>query len=76
MEGLRFQPDGLNLRAGDTIVWVNKDMFPHTATSTAGAFDSGPIAEGASWTYKVNLEGDLSYVCAYHPTMKGSLIVE
>ena len=36
IEGMRFQPEMLTVERGDTIVWVNKDLVPHTATSKAG----------------------------------------
>ena len=36
IEGMRFQPEVLTVSPGDTIVWVNKDIVPHTATSKAG----------------------------------------
>ena len=35
IEAMRFQPETLTVAAGDTIVWVNKDVVPHTATSRA-----------------------------------------
>ena len=34
---------------GDTIVWVVKDLVPHTATSKAGGFDSKDIQADKSW---------------------------
>lgn len=76
MEGLKFQPAALTVKAGDTVVWVNNDMFPHTATSNPGGFDSGAIAAGESWRYTIQQKGEFAYVCTYHPTMKGSLTVE
>jgi len=39
IDGMRFEPADLTIRAGDTIVWVNKDLFAHTATAD-GSFDS------------------------------------
>ena len=38
IEGTSFQPPRLAVALGDTVVWINKDPFPHTATSTTGAF--------------------------------------
>ena len=46
IEGTSFQPGQLTVAAGDTVVWINKDPFPHTATSKAGAFDSGKHRAG------------------------------
>jgi plastocyanin len=76
IEGTSFQPDRLTVAVGDTIVWINKDPFPHTATSTAGAFDSGTIPPEKSWTFKAPKTGQFSYICSLHPTMKAQLTVE
>jgi plastocyanin len=76
MVGLEYKPATLRVRAGDTITWVNKDMFPHTATSGSGVFDSGQIGVDGSWHFTVERAGEYPYLCTYHPTMKGTLIVE
>jgi plastocyanin len=39
IEEMRFHPERLTVARGDTIVWVNRDLVPHTATSAAGRFD-------------------------------------
>jgi plastocyanin len=75
IEGMRFQPAGLTVAAGDTVVWINRDMVPHTATSASGRFDSGEIAAGKSWRHVVSSTGEFSYLCTYHPLMKAVLRV-
>ncbi len=62
-------------KRGDSIVWINKDPFPHTVTST-GKFDSNEIQPGESWTYQVQQSGELPYICSLHPTMKATLRVK
>jgi plastocyanin len=74
MDGMRYVPESLTVKKGDTVVWVNKDVVAHTAT--APAFDSGLIAPGQSWKYTVRAKGEFPYVCTYHPRMKGSLTVK
>ena len=74
IDGMRFEPADLTIHTGDTIVWVNKDLFAHTAT-TEGTFDSRQIDPGGSWRLTLKTAGDLPYVCALHPTMKGMLRV-
>ena len=76
IEGTSFGPAELTVNAGDSIVWVNKDPFAHTATSKTGAFDSREIAPGKSWKYIAKKPGDFPYVCAIHPSMKGTLHVK
>jgi putative membrane protein len=74
MDGTRFQPQSLTVNAGDAVVWVNKDPFPHTATS--GGFDSQAIAPGATWTYIATTRGQFAYACRFHPTMTATLRVQ
>jgi plastocyanin len=74
IENLRFTPETLEVRRGDTVVWVNRDLVPHTVTAT-GRFDSGNLATRASWKHAFASAGTLAYVCRYHPTMKGKVIV-
>jgi plastocyanin len=76
IDASRFEPETLSVVAGDTVVWVNKDLVAHTATSKSGAFDSGLIAPGKSWKYRTKRAGDFAYTCTYHPTMNGMLRVK
>jgi plastocyanin len=75
IEGMRFVPDTLTVKAGDLVVWTNNDLVPHTATS-AGAFDSALIEAGRRWQFTAAGRGTFEYVCSYHPTMKGRLQVQ
>ena len=76
IEGTRFEPTTLTIKAGDTVVWINKDPFPHTATAQTGGFDSQSIAPDQSWKYTPGKTGVFPYGCTLHPTMKGTLRVE
>ena len=76
MEGTRFEPADLKIAAGDTVIWLNKDPFPHTATAKSGDFDSQEIDVGKSWKNTFKTKGDYAYTCTLHPTMKGTLKVE
>jgi plastocyanin len=76
IEGTSFTPSTLTVKAGDTIVWINQDPFPHTVTSKDGGFDSGALQPDKSWKLTPAKKGDFSYVCVLHPTMKATLRVE
>jgi plastocyanin len=67
IDGARFSPADLTVRAGDTIVWINKDILAHTATARNGAFDSKVIQPGQRWKYVVKRTGDFAYACSFHP---------
>jgi plastocyanin len=75
IEQLRFNPEKLVVSPGDRIVWVNKDLFPHTVTAVGKAFDSRSIPAQGSWTYRAHRAGEYDYRCSFHPTMGGRLIV-
>lgn len=76
IEAMRFDPQELTVKAGDTIAWINHDPFPHTATAVGKKFDSHEIAAGRSWKYTARKAGVLAYGCSLHPTMLGTLRVE
>ena len=76
IEGTRFDAADLTVNAGDSIVWENKDPYPHTATSKTGGFDSKDIASEKSWKYVAKKKGDFPYVCTIHPSMKGTIHVK
>ena len=76
MEDMRFQPEVLAVASGDTIVWLNKDLVPHTATSRVGGFDSNVILASGSWKYTVRKKGAFAYLCTLHPAMTGTLRVK
>jgi plastocyanin len=76
IEATQFQPNALTVRRGDTIIWVNKDPFPHTVTSKAGGFDSQQIQPGVSWKYRAVRKGEFDYICSLHPTMTGTIRVQ
>jgi plastocyanin len=74
---MRFQPAELSVVPGDSVVWVNKDLVPHSATSDRAGFDSKIIRANGSWRYTVPArKGTYSYTCTFHPTMAGRLRVK
>jgi plastocyanin len=76
IENMQYNPAQLRVRRGERIVWVNKDLFPHTVTAASHAFDSGSIAANSSWTHVASKAGEYAYGCTFHPTMKGTIEVQ
>ena len=76
IDGATFTPPKVTVAAGDTVVWVNKDPYPHTATSKAAGFDSKELATGKSFKFVAKKKGDFPYVCSLHPTMAGAITVK
>jgi plastocyanin len=74
IDGAQFSPADLTVKTGDTIVWVNRDLLAHTATSRDGSFDSKVIQPGQSWRFVAKRAGHFAYACSFHP-MDGVLKV-
>ena len=75
IRGFAFVPPTLQAHVGDTVVWTNEDIVPHTATDSAHALSSGRIDAEGSWRHVVRSSGTYRYVCAFHPSMQGTLEV-
>jgi plastocyanin len=77
ISSLAYHPADLEVAPGDTIIWVNRDIVPHTATSDKSprAIDTGTMAAGDSSKYIATRAGVYRYTCAFHPTMQGRLVV-
>ena len=58
-----------NLSVGDAIVWINRDIFRHSATA-AGHFDVD-LPPGSRRRMVLRRPGAFGFVCKYHPGMKG-----
>lgn len=74
MRGMTFSPALLGVAPGDTILFVNRDLFAHTATADSAAWDSGLIAAGDSATVVIQATGAMPYRCALHPSMRASVV--
>ena len=71
-----FGPGVLTIQVGDTVTWTNADDRPHTVTSNDGAFDSGNLDEGATFSFTFDATGTYAYLCEYHPEMTATIVVE
>ena len=71
---MRFGPVPANVRVGDTIVWVNRDIFRHTATARNRSFNID-LAPSASGRMVVRQSGTIAFYCIFHPGMTGRLVV-
>jgi plastocyanin/mono/diheme cytochrome c family protein len=75
MDGTAFEPRELEVKAGETVVWINKDPFPHNVSSASGGIHSGDLDPDRQWQFRPTRPGTYSYVCTLHPGMNGRLIV-
>lgn len=71
-----FDPGTVTIRAGGTVTWTNQGPSVHTATADDGAFDSGNLNRGDSFSHAFDEPGTYSYHCTPHPFMTAEVIVE
>lgn len=75
MENLVISPAEVSAKVGDTVTWINKDVFAHTATAKNGDFDV-TLPPKKSATSVLKKAGTVDYYCRYHPNMKATLKIE
>jgi plastocyanin len=73
IDKLVFSPASVEAKVGDTILWVNKDAFAHTATAKDGWEVMIPPRKSASLILKAT--GTVDYFCRFHPNMTGRIAV-
>src|SRR5579862_7535629 len=71
----QFTPATMQVPQGTTVTWTNNGPSNHTSTSDSGAWDSGVVQPGKSFSFKFNTPGTFSYHCSIHPSMKGTITV-
>jgi plastocyanin len=71
---LAYGPLPATLHRGDTIEWVNADIFRHTATARNKSFDVD-LAPKAHARTVLRTTGAVAFYCRYHPGMTGTLQV-
>ncbi|MFZ0178129.1 MAG: cupredoxin family copper-binding protein [Pseudolabrys sp.] len=74
VDKLVFAPVDVNAKVGDTVEWVNRDAFAHTATATNGDWNVA-LAPKQNGQLVLKKPGTTDYFCKFHPNMKGRVIV-
>jgi plastocyanin len=74
MENLVVSPAEASAKVGDTIEWINKDVFAHTATARNGDFDV-TIPPNKTVTSVLKKAGTVEYYCRFHPNMKAVITI-
>ena len=75
MSRFAFVPERVEIGPGDTVVWINEDIAPHTATARDGSWETDPLDADASARVVFGMPGDFDYFCAFHPHMTGTVSV-
>lgn len=78
IEDNAFAPRNIQVKAGTTVTWTNKDSVPHTVTAddkSQVAFDSGNLGKNQIFSFKFDQTGVYAYHCELHPNMTGTVTV-
>lgn len=75
IDKLKFGPVPAQLHRGDSITWINRDLFRHSATAADRSFDAD-LPAGAKVTIVLKKSGSIAFVCRYHPGMRGTLHIQ
>jgi len=76
MRGMAFTPMRIEVSAGATVEWTNRDQLAHTITADDGSWDSGLIAAGGTWRHTFDRAGTYAFHCTPHPFMTGVVVVK
>lgn len=90
LKDTRFNPAGITVAPGDTVVWKNEDNTAHTVTFDDGSFDSHPncvqpllgnavncMNPGETVQRSFEQPGEHKYKCKLHPgSMVGGVLVK
>jgi plastocyanin len=71
-----FSPASLTVKTGTKVTWTNKDAVTHTVTADQGAFNSGLLSPGNSFSFTFTQAGTYSYHCNIHHSMTATIIVQ
>ena len=76
IDGMRFEPSSVTVQPGTTVTWVHGSSMPHTVTGNTDGLRSSTLYSGQQFSHTFDATGRYDYACDFHPSMKGSVIVE
>lgn len=75
IQSFAFGPQGLTVKAGTKVTWVNKDIEPHTVVSSDHKFQSEALDTDETFSVTFDTAGTYGYFCSLHPHMTGTVTV-
>jgi plastocyanin len=77
MKNIKFVPQTVTVKVGQTVKWTNGDPVAHTVTAKSGSdVDSGTVGPNQTFETKFAKAGRVDYVCSIHPNQTGTVIVK
>lgn len=76
IQDFSFDPNPVEAKTGEVIVWTNRDGAPHTVTLDDGSCKTGNVSAGGGTGGLVFAEpGEYPFFCSIHPSMKGTIVI-
>ncbi len=76
IKNFQFMPATLNIPAGTTVTWTNRDDDAHTVKSADRLFSSKGLDPGQAFSYTFTTPGTYRYYCGIHTHMTATVIVK
>ena len=76
IDNFKFGVVSIEVAAGTTVTWTNRDDVPHTVASATKVFKSPPLDTGEAFSYTFKVAGTFEYYCSMHPRMTGKIVVK
>jgi len=76
IDNFKFGVVSIEIAAGTTVTWTNRDDVPHTVVSSTKVFKSPPLDAGEAFSYTFKSAGTYEYYCSLHPRMIGKIVVK
>lgn len=77
MKDFAFSPARAEVAAGGKVTWTDRDEANHTATFESDAVRSVEnLRPGKRASVTFGEPGSYAYVCEFHPTMTGTVVVQ
>lgn len=79
-EGFRVTPASVEVKAGQTVAWSNKDSTLHSVSAgkpgaKTGQFDQ-KVGSNGSASVTFDKTGTFDYFCEFHTSMVGTVVVK
>ncbi|MCO5249022.1 MAG: plastocyanin/azurin family copper-binding protein [Chitinophagales bacterium] len=74
IEQMKFTPADVTINKGDTLLFINKDMFAHDVTEKDKAWQSPRLEATDNWKFVPEESAD--YYCSLHLIMTGHFTVK
>jgi plastocyanin len=71
-----FAPKSVTINQGDTVKWTNADKVNHQIVANKGAFASGILRPGQTYSFTFTTSGGFAYHDALHPSVSGAVYVK